>query len=105
MPHFAALRSTTMATVMVMHWPGLTTKDYDSVRNEVKWETNTPAGGKYHVAWAAGDGIHVVDVWESGQRFEQFLQGRLMPAVQKLKIPGQPKVDLFEAHATFAPNP
>ena len=32
-------------------------------------------------------------------------EGRLMPAVQKLKIPGQPKVDLFEAHATFAPNP
>jgi len=94
-----------MATVMVMHWPGLAKKDYDDVRREVNWEGNAPAGGKYHVAWETADGINVVDVWESGQRFEQFLQNRLMPAVQKLKIPGQPRVDLFEAHATYAPNP
>jgi hypothetical protein len=49
--------------------------------------------------------MHVVDVWDSQAAFEQFLQTRLMPAVQKLKIPGQPKVEFFPAMNTFAPNP
>jgi hypothetical protein len=94
-----------MATVMVLHWPGITKQDYENLRREVNWEGKVPAGAKYHVAWFTGEGVHVVDVWESGKQFEQFLQGRLMPGVQKLKIAGQPKVDLFEAHATFAPSP
>jgi hypothetical protein len=29
----------------------------------------------------------------------------LMPAVQKLKIPGEPRVQFFPALNTFAPNP
>jgi hypothetical protein len=51
------------------------------------------------------DGMHIVDVWDSQAMFEQFLQTRLMPAVQKLKIPGQPKLEFFPAYNTFAPNP
>jgi hypothetical protein len=94
-----------MATVMVMHWAGTTKEHYEALRREVNFEGNAPHGGKYHVAWSTPEGMRVVDVWESDAAFHQFLQNRLMPAVQKLKIPGEPKVELFAAHNVFAPNP
>ena len=94
-----------MATVMVMNWPGITTEHYEAVRRETNFEGVAPRGGKYHVAWSTKEGMHIVDVWDSQAAFEQFLQARLMPAVEKLKIPGQPQVEFFPAYNTFAPNP
>jgi hypothetical protein len=94
-----------MATVMKMHWPEVTKEQYERARKEVNWEGNQPKGAKYHVAWFGSDGLHVLDVWNSAQDFETFSRTRLMPVVQKIGVKGQPKVDLHEAHATFAPNP
>jgi hypothetical protein len=94
-----------MATVMKLFWAGLSPKDYDAVLQEVGWEREHPAGSKYHVAWFTDEGLHALDVWASGREFEAFVQGRLMPGVKKLGIPGEPKVELFEAYRTFAPNP
>ena len=39
-----------MATVMKMHWAGVTKDQYEAVRKEAKWETDVPQGAKYHVA-------------------------------------------------------
>jgi hypothetical protein len=94
-----------MAIVMKMFWAGLKQEHYEAVRRETKFETNAPRGGKYHVAWVDGAGLHVVDVWESAQLFEEFVQTRLMPAAQKHGLPGEPKVEIAEAYNTFAPNP
>ena len=94
-----------MATVMQMHWPEVTKEQYEQVRKLVAWEVQVPKGAKYHVAWFASDGFRVIDVWNSAQEFNQFLEQRLMPGIQKVGIQGQPKVELSEAHATFAPNP
>jgi hypothetical protein len=94
-----------MAIVMKMHWAGLKKEHYEAVRRETNFEGNAPLGGEYHVAWLTSDGLHVLDVWESAALFEEFVKARLMPAAQKLAIPGEPKVEIFEAHNTFAPNP
>ena len=93
-----------MATVMLMHWPEVTKEQYEQVRNDVKWETDVPAGAKFHTAWFADDGLHVFDLWDSPQDFQNFVNTRLGPATQRIGIKGQPKVDLSEAHAIFAPN-
>jgi hypothetical protein len=61
-------------------------------------------GAKFHTAWFGPDGLHVLDLWDTGQQFQRFTETRLMPAVQKIGIKGQPKVELTEAHAVFAPN-
>ena len=94
-----------MPTVMQMHWPEITKAQYEEARKVVNWEGNHPRGAKYHVAWFAKDGFHVIDVWESAADFNAFAETRLMPAVQKIGIKGQPRIELSEAHATFAPNP
>ena len=93
-----------MATVMSMHWPEITKAQYEQVRAEVKWETNHPQGAKFHVAWWAKDGFHVLDLWDSQADFECFMQTRLTAAIQRAGIQGQPKVEFSEAHAIFAPN-
>jgi hypothetical protein len=94
-----------MATVMSMRWAGISKQDYEAIRRETDFEGQKPTGGKYHIAWFEGDGIRVVDVWDSVKDFEQFAQSRLMPAAQKLGLKGEPKVEFHEAHNTFAPNP
>jgi hypothetical protein len=93
-----------MATVMMMHWPEVSKEQYEKARKEVNWEGNVPNGAKFHVAWFGQDGLRVLDLWESQQEFERFVEQRLMPAVQKIGIQGQPKVEFAEAHAIFAPN-
>ena len=93
-----------MATVMVMHWPEVTKEQYEQVRSDVKWETNTPKGAKYHVSWF-DNGLHVVDVWDSRADFEKFAQDRRGPATGKIGITSQPQVTFGETHAIFAPDP
>ena len=64
-----------MATVMSMHWPEITKQQYEQVRGDVKWESNVPDGAKFHVAWFASDGLHVLDLWDSKADFERFCKG------------------------------
>ncbi len=93
-----------MATVMIMQWPGVTRAQYDQVRKDVNWEGQIPAGAKFHVAWFDGDGLRVIDLWESRQHFETFVNARLTPGVARAGIVGQPHVEFAEAHAIFAPS-
>ena len=93
-----------MATVMNMHWPEVSKEQYEQVRGDVKWETNTPDGAKFHVAWWGADGFHVLDLWDSREQFERFVQDRLSAATQRAGISTQPNVEFSEAHAIFAPN-
>lgn len=94
-----------MATVMQMHWPEVTREQYEQARREVNWEGDVPQGAKFHVAWLADDGFHVLDVWDSAEDFGRFAEQRLNPGVQKIGIQGQPQVQFAEAIAVFAPNP
>lgn len=94
-----------MATVMLMHWPEVSKEQYEEVRRNVAWETNVPKGAKFHVAWFGNDGFHALDLWESPEEFQNFVQERLTPGVQKAGITGQPRVELVPSHAIFAPNP
>ena len=94
-----------MATVMLMHWPEVTKEQYEAVRRDVNWEGDVPHGAKFHVAWFGEDGFRVLDLWDSREGFETFVQERLMPGVQKAGIQGQPNVSYATSHAIFAPNP
>jgi hypothetical protein len=92
-----------MPIVMTMQWDGVTAEQYDRVRKEVNWEGNAPAGGMFHVASFAPEGLRVTDLWESAESFNRFVEQRLMPGVQKLGIPGQPRVEIRAVHALFTP--
>jgi hypothetical protein len=93
-----------MAVVMSMHWPETSLDQYERVRKDVKWETNVPKGAMFHVAWMAGDGFRVIDIWESEGDFQRFNEARLVPAIQRHALPGTPTVTFSPAHAIFAPK-
>ena len=93
-----------MAIVMLMHWPEATKEQYEEVRRDVKWETDVPAGAKFHTAWFGDDGLHVLDLWDSAEQFQRFAETRLNPATQRAGVQGKPRVQFAEAHAIFAPN-
>src|SRR5256885_1658653 len=65
------------------------------------------AGGRIRTALpirGTADGLHVLDLWDSAPHFQRFLETRLMPVVQRIGVKGQPRVEMNEAHAIFAPN-
>jgi hypothetical protein len=94
-----------MPIVMNMQWDGVTVDQYEQVRKLVRWETDQPAGGRFHVASFAANGLRVTDVWDSAEQFNQFVETRLMPAVLKAGISGPPRLEITPAHALYMPAP
>jgi|tagenome__1003787_1003787.scaffolds.fasta_scaffold17575375_1 hypothetical protein len=92
-----------MAIVMSMRWAGVTPEQYDEVKRIVGFEENHPAGGVFHVAAFDGDGLRVVDVWESAEQFQRFVESELRPGVAAAGIDGEPEVEILPAHNVFAP--
>ena len=90
-----------MSIVMSMKWDGVTPEQYDAVRDAVRWETEAPAGGEFHVAWFEGSTMRVVDVWSSAEEFDTFVNDRLMPGVAQVGIEGQPEVEIQPAHRVY----
>ena len=93
-----------MPVMMQMDWPEATPEQYDQLRKEVDWEGEKADGGLFHVAAFDENGAHIADVWESAEQFQRFTDDRLMPGVQKVGIPGEPKVTIRPTHAIFAPG-
>ncbi len=93
-----------MASVMQMRWDGVTEEQYDQLRPLAQWENDHPEGAIFHVAYFTDGGIKVVDVWESPQQFDRFMETRLGPAIAQVGVAGQPDVAWYDAHATFNPQ-
>ena len=76
----------------------ITKSQYDALRKEVNWEKQQPNGGVFHCAsFDDSDHIHVADVWESADAMNKFVEQRLAPAMQKLKI-APPDVAVYPVH-------
>ena len=90
-----------MAVVMKMKWDGIGPEQYDASRDLVRWETEGPDGAIFHVAWFEDGNLRVLDVWESPEQFQAFVDNRLTPGLQQLGIEGQPHVEFQPAHCIF----
>ena len=55
----------------------------------------------FHVAFFDEGGFKVVDVWESPEHFQAFVDNRLMPGVAQVGIEGEPNVTITPAHAVW----
>jgi hypothetical protein len=91
-----------MAIVMQMQWDGVTTEQYDAVRERVGWERDAPDGAIFHVSWFGDGALHVVDAWDSADAFQRFVDARLMPVAKgEFDLPGEPTVEVAPAHRVF----
>lgn len=70
---------------------------YDKVNGEVGGNTAAPNGLLFHWVARRGEGLRIVDVWESQAAFDEFAKTKLMPASMKYNLP-QPQIEVFEVH-------
>jgi hypothetical protein len=81
----------------------VTKQMYETLRKEVDWEHNHPAGVILHAAGfdESGNNVRVADIWESEEQLNNFVSNRLMPVMQKGGVP-TPKVEIFQINDVSA---
>jgi hypothetical protein len=96
-----------MAVMMTAEVPGATEEQYRQINEALGITPDSPPDGLIvHTAANKGNGIRVVDVWESEQAFNTFIEGA-MPAFEQVGIPPfQPEMypvhNMFEGAGTQA---
>jgi hypothetical protein len=80
-------------------------EQYDAVNAKVDPASDPPAGLLMHVGAVNGSVVHVVDVWESEQQFNDFRESRLGPAVGEVmgEAAGPPNIEVREVRDFFTP--
>jgi quinol monooxygenase YgiN len=81
-----------MAVALIFNGVGVTQAQYEQVLEEVNPDGKVAPGVLFHAAGPATDGWRVVEVWESQEALEQFVQDKLGAALQKAGISVQPEV-------------
>ncbi len=94
-----------MAIGFVMQFSGVGTAGYDDAMRHLELESPGVSGVENDwpdglISQAAGSnaaGWCVVDIWESREKFDNFMQRRLGPAMGKAGLP-EPEVTPFEVY-------
>jgi hypothetical protein len=63
---------------------GITNEVLDAVTDEMGVDFELPPGGILHVHFEKDGRAHGIDVWDSAEAHEQFVQSTLMPAMGKV---------------------
>src|SRR5277367_7081808 len=76
-----------MAVLIENVFPVWVTVEFlDAVTDEMGVDANLPPGGIVHVHFEKDGRAHGVDVWDSVETYEQFVQSTLMPAMAKVAL-------------------
>jgi len=85
---------------------GVTNEFLDAVTDEMGVDTDLPPGGISHVHFEKDGRTHGVDVFDSVEVYQDFVQSTLMPAMGKVAAAkgldmsklGEPEVTITEVH-------
>ena len=72
-----------MAIVVVNEMEGAGQDLYDQVNPKVMPDGNLPDGCQAHIAGPVEGGWRVITVWESEDKFQQFREDALLPALRE----------------------
>ena len=82
---------------------GVSSSDYDRLKESLGWAKDPPIGALFHVVAFEGDTVHISEVWESKAEFDDFTAKRVTPALDALGLPSvSPTVRETYDVATFA---
>jgi hypothetical protein len=93
-----------VAVAVFMHFPGLRREQYDRLMADLRLDANPPLGEILHVAADAPDGINVVDLWQTREAAESFVEQRLRPVLRAAGIQVELSVDVLPLRNVFAPD-
>ena len=91
-----------MSVIMSMRWSGVTPEQYDRTCELIDWDELPSLGGILHAASFDDGAMHVLDVWESQEHFQRFLETRLQPAIAQVGMEGQPEVEFRPLHSLWS---
>ena len=81
--------------IHILNKPNSQTREqYESAWKQLEEQNAVhPEGRQSHISWLVGDQIHVLDVWDSQEHFEAFLQ-TLGPILEEsgMELAGAPEV-------------
>jgi hypothetical protein len=83
-----------MPVMMMVEAKGATAEQYDKTNEIMGVSSGSGIPGLIcHSAALTDDGIQIVDVWESEEAFQDFLQNRLGPALGQVSMPpAEPRI-------------
>ncbi len=82
----------------------LTPDEYRAILDEMGVETRPAAGIYLHLTGSTDFGYRILEIWDSREGFESFLQQRLGPATKKLGIERKTIITVVPLHNLFAPR-
>src|SRR5262249_7000048 len=83
---------------------GLTPEEYRAVLDQMGVETRPAAGIYLHLTTPTDFGYRIVEVWDSKEVFNEFLQTRLAPATKALGIDRNTVISVTPLHNFFGPR-
>ena len=75
--------------------PGATLEQYDQVDRRVG--PKKPEGVHAHIAGKTDDGFRVIEVWDSHEHIDRYMESGLGEAMQEAQLP-EPTITEFEVH-------
>jgi len=83
---------------------GLTPEEYRAVLDEMGVENRPAAGILLHLTTMTDFGYRIVEVWDSKEGFEEFLEKRLAPASKAIGLDRKTDISITPLHNFFAPR-
>ena len=93
-----------MAASIVMEFAGMDVRQYEALMEVLELRGVNPAwprGIISHVVGFTDQGAYVVDVWQSEQIFDAFLENRLRPAFEVVGGLPKPRVITFDVYKSY----
>jgi hypothetical protein len=89
-----------MPIAVILDLSGGTLDQYDQVGQRLGFTKggSGPPGMLFHWVTKSDDGIRVVDIWESRERFERFSEETIGPASQEVGLPAPSRVRFCDVH-------
>ena len=93
-----------MAVGLRLEYANLTLQDYDSVCEALHFPAEWPDGLRAHASTEVDGRLRVMDMWESRQHFDRFVESRLDSAVGKAlgDRAESPQITEFQLHTLYA---
>jgi hypothetical protein len=97
---FVAKEEVGMPVAVEQNFRGATVEQYDQILEKMglRQGGETPPGAISHWVAKTGDGMRVVDVWESKEEFERFAQEQIGPYSREVGIEEEPETTFYDVH-------
>jgi len=93
-----------MAVIVHGVMRGVSSDQFDALREDCGWLERPPTGAFGHLVWWEGEDNHVLAAWQDETSFNTFGEERLGPSMGKVGVNVQPEVTFYPAHEIFLPS-